>query len=432
MSRAAGRAGTGRVGAGQAGPGRRAVVVGAGMIGVCCALFLQRDGYAVTLIDRQGPGEGASYGNGSMLTCEAVVPIQTPGIAWRVPGMLLDPLGPLRVRWGYLPRLMPWLTRFLLESRWPRVEAASIALARLLAGALEEFDPLLRQAGAEAMVRKTGFLMVYESEAGFQRARPLIDLQRRRGVEMEPLDAAALRSREPKLAPIFPRAILYPEVAQALDVFRLVQALAESFVAQGGTLVREEARDFAFASERAVAAVATDRGRHPCDLAVVAAGAWSRPLARRLASDTLLDTERGYSVLMADPGVVPNTPLYSTERGIVVSPMAIGLRVGGTVELGGLQAPPDWRRAEALLAHARRWLPGLRSEGAERWLGFRPSMPDSVPVISASPRYDNAFFAFGHGHGGIGLGARTGRLVADLASGRDPGLDMAPYRIDRF
>ncbi len=419
-------------GTGQAGSGPSAVVVGAGMIGVCCALFLQRDGYKVTLIDRQGPGEGASFGNGSMLTCEAVVPVQTPGIAWRVPAMLLDPLGPLRVRWGYLPRLVPWLTRFLLESRWPRVEAASIALANILDRALDDFDPLLRRAGAEAEVRKTGFLMVYESEAGFRRAQPLIDLQRRRGVQMEMLDADALRAREPKLAPIFSRAIHYPEVAQALDVFRLVQILAESFVAQGGSLLREEVRDFAFASDNRVAAVLTDLGRHACDTVVIAAGAWSRPLVRRLGSDTLLDTERGYSVLMPDPGVVPNTPLYSTERGIVFSPMEIGLRVAGTVEMGGYDAPPDWRRAEVLLTHARRWLPGLNTEGVERWMGFRPSMPDSVPVISGSPRSDNAFFAFGHGHGGIGLGARTGRLIGDLASGRQPNIDMAPYRVDRF
>ncbi len=418
--------------AGRAGTGPTAVVVGAGMIGVCCALFLQRDGFTVTLIDRQGPGEGASYGNGSMLTCEAVVPIQTPGIVWRVPAMLLDPLGPLRVRWGYLPRLMPWLMRFVAESRWPRVEAASIALARLLDQALLDFDPLLRQAGAEAMVRRTGFLMVYESEAGFRRAAPLIDLQRRRGVEMEILDAETLRAREPNLAPIFARAIHYPEVAQALDVFRLVQVLAESFIAQGGTLKREEVRDFAFASDRKVEAVVTDQGRHPCDALVVAAGAWSRSLVRRLGSDTLLDTERGYSVLMPDPGVVPNTPLYSTERGVVFSPMEIGLRVAGTVELGGLEATPDWRRAEVLLTHARRWLPGLNTEGVEPWIGFRPLMPDSVPVISGSPRYDNAFFAFGHGHGGIGLGARTGRLIADLAAGRSPNIDMAPYRVDRF
>jgi D-amino-acid dehydrogenase len=274
--------------------------------------------------------------------------------------------------------------------------------------------------------------MLYESEAGYHRAQPLIDLQRRRGVQMEPMDAATLRAREPNLAPIFPRAILYPEVAQALDVFRLVRILAQSFRDQGGTLVREEAKDFAFAPDGKVAAVITDRGRHPCDAAVVAAGAWSRPLVRRLGCDTLLDTERGYSVLLPDPGVVPETPLYSTERGIVVSPMAIGLRVGGTVELGGYDAPPDWRRAEALLIHARRWLPNLNTEGGERWMGFRPSMPDSVPVISRAPAHANAYFAFGHGHGGIGLGARTGRLIADLATGRDPGFDMSPYRVDRF
>lgn len=410
----------------------RAVVIGAGMVGVCCAIFLQRDGHAVTLIDRQGPGEGASYGNGAVLTCEAVVPVQTPGVAWRVPGMLLDPLGPLRLRWAYLPRLLPWLARFLAESRWPRVEAASRALAQILDGAIEEFDPLLRQAGAEAMVRKTGWTCVYESEAGFRRAGPLIDLQRRRGVTLEVLDADALQAREPALAPIFPRAVHYPEVAQTVDVFRLVQVLADSFAAQGGALRREEARDFAFAGERRVAAVLTEEGRHDCDVVVLAAGAWSLALARKLGGDTLLDTERGYSVLMPDPGVVPKAPIYSTERGIVCSPLEIGLRFAGTVELGGLEAPPDWRRAEALLTHARRWLPGLNTERAERWMGFRPSMPDSVPVISASPRYDNAFFAFGHGHGGIGLGARSGRLIADLAAGRTPNIDMAPYRVDRF
>ncbi len=422
-------------GGGAAG-GRRAVVVGAGVIGVCCALYLQRDGWRVTLLDRQGPGEGCSYANGSVLTSEAVVPIATPGLLWRVPGMLLDPLGPLAIRWGYLPRLTPWLLRFVAASRRSRVEAISIALAHLLHGAIDEFDPLLEQAGVRDMVRRTGWFCLYESEPGYRRALPMIELQRRRGVEMEVLSGSELAEREPALAPIFARAIYYPAVAYATDVFRLVQVLAEAFARGGGELVRAEARGFELGvlpgGGGGPRAVLTDRGRHTCDAVVVAAGAWSRPLARRLGSDPPLDTERGYSMLLPKAGVRPRTPVYSTERGIVCTPLEGGLRVAGTIELGGFEYPPNWRRAEALMTHARRWFPDLDTADAEPWMGFRPSMPDSVPVISGSPRHPNAFFAFGHGHGGIGLGARSGRLIADLASGRDPGPDMAPYRVDRF
>ena len=413
-----------------------AVVVGAGIIGVCCALQLQREGWAVTLIDRRGPGEGASYGNGAVLTCEAVVPVQTPGILRRVPGMLLDPRGPLTVRWSYLPSLLPWLTRFVADSRWPRVEEISVALATLLHGAIDDFEPLLDIAGARDMLRRTGWFCVYESEAGFRQALPLIELQRRRGIDLEVIGGDELALREPALAPIFAKAVYYPAVAYVTDVFRFVQVLAEAFVRQGGTLRREEVCGFEDGPRdggpAGVRAVVTGEGSYACDAVIVAAGAWSRSLVRQLGSDTLLDTERGYSVLLPRAGVVPRTPIYSAERAFVCTPQEGGLRFAGTVELGGLDLPPDWRRAEVLLTHARRWFPDLCTEGAERWLGFRPSMADSVPVISASLRQANAFFAFGHGHGGIGLGARTGRLVADLAAGRDPGIDMSAYRIDRF
>ena len=170
----------------------------------------------------------------------------------------------------------------------------------------------------------------------------------------------------------------------------------------------------------------------PCDATVIAAGAWSKHLAAQLGSRPPLDTERGYHLHLPAPGVMPRLPVYSTERAFVCTPLETGLRVAGTVELGGLDAPPDWRRAEVLGHHARRWLPGLEAEGARRWMGFRPSMPDSLPVISASPRHANAFFAFGHGHCGLGLAARTAALIADLAAGRKPAIDMAPYRVDRF
>ena len=407
------------------------VVIGAGMIGVCSALYLQRAGFKVTLVERDGPGEGASFGNGAVIGEEAVVPVATPGILRRLPGMLMDPLGPLALRWSYLPKLAPWLVRFLAASRPARVEAISIALAELLAGSFAALDTLLELAEARDMLRRTGWLCVYETEAGLRGYQEMLELQRRRGVRFDVLEAGQLRQFEPALAPIFARGVYYPDVGYTIDSRRLVQVLAEAFRRHGGTLTRAEARGFELGPE-GPRAVVTDAGPVSCDAVVIAAGAWSKHLATQLGSAPPLDTERGYHVQLPAPGVMPRLPVYSTERAFVATPLEAGLRVAGTVELGGLDAAPNWDRAELLLSHAKRWFPGLATEGYSRWMGFRPSMPDSLPVIGRSPRFANVVFAFGHGHCGMMMGARTGEIVATLLAGRDPGLDMAPYRVDRF
>jgi D-amino-acid dehydrogenase len=411
--------------------GRHVAVIGAGIIGVCSALNLQREGFRVTLIDRGEPGEGASFGNGAIIGDEAVVPVATPGVMWRVPGMLADPLGPLAIRWSYLPRLTPWLLRFIGASRARRVEEISVALGALMDGALAAYAPLLAQADAKDMIRRTGWACVYESEAGFRRYGPMLELQRRRGVAFEVLEPEALRQLEPSLAPIFARAVLYPEVGYSVNTFRMVQALAGAFQKNGGTLQRAAVHGFDIGPQ-GPRAVRTEAGPVACDAVVVAGGAWSKPLAAELGAPVPLETERGYHVQFPDSGIAPRLPIYSTERGLVATPLEIGLRCAGTVELGGLEAPPNWARAEILTQHARRWFPNLRTEGASRWMGFRPSMPDSLPVIGRSPRFSNVILAFGHGHCGMILGARTGALVAALAADRDPGLDMTPYRADRF
>lgn len=407
------------------------IVVGAGAVGVCSALALQRDGHAVTLIDREDPGRGASFGNASILALWAVAPVQMPGMLWRVPGMLLDPMGPLAIRWRYLPKIAPWLVRFVAASGQGRVEKIARALAALLAGSVEAFDPLLRAAGAPEMIRRSGAIGLYETEADFRSSAYEIDLQRRHGVRLEVLDAAAIRAMEPALAPAFVRGVFFPDVAHSVDCFGMVGRLAESFVRAGGRLLREEVVGFELGAG-SVRAVHTRTGAHACDAVVIAAGAWSKALAALLGHRPPLDTERGYHVQLPRPGVAPRLPVYVPERGIAITPLESGLRLAGTVELGGLDAPPDWRRADVLLAQARRWLPGLADAGATRWMGFRPSLPDSLPVISASPKVRNALFAFGHGHLGLTLAARTGTIVAAMAAGRDPGLDLQPYRIDRF
>lgn len=407
------------------------VVVGAGIIGVCCALYLLRGGLRVILLDRGAPGEATSFGNGSIITEEAVVPVQTPGVARRVPGMLLDPLGPLSIRWGYLPKLAPWLLQFVQASTPEHVEAISIALKALLTGAQSAYSPLVEMAGIQDMIQRSGWLSVYETEKGFQAYQPMLDLQRRRGVRFDVLPSEELRQLEPSLAPIFDRGVFYPDVSHTVNNFRFVQELAAAFVRSGGEIRRESVIGFERA-EDSVKAVLTETGRIDCSTTVIAAGAWSKTLTKMLGWRPPLETERGYHLTLPQPGVSPRLPVYSTERGFVCTPLENGLRIAGTVELGGLKAEPNWKRAEVLYDNANRWFPGLERGGETRWMGFRPSMPDSLPVIGPTPGCRNALLAFGHGHCGLSLAARTGEIIAGLVAGRDPGIDMTPYRVDRF
>lgn len=411
--------------------GKAAVVIGGGIVGVCTALYLQADGWRVTLLERGGIGEGASFGNASVLASGGVNPVAEPGILWQVPGMLLDPLGPLRLRWGYLPRMSGWLLRFLAASRPGRVEEIAKALAALLGDSVETTQELAAAHGLEAMIRRQGWLTVYTTKASFEAAAGTRALKRRHGVTVEELGPEELRQMEPALAPDLAGGIFLPEVGQLVQSYDFVLGLASAFKAGGGKVVKGEARGFAMLDGR-VAGVVADSGTLSCDAAVVAAGAWSKPLARELGVKVPLDTERGYHLTIPDAGIELNRPVCDSESGMVCSSLGNGLRVAGTVELGGLTAPPDWRRAEMLGTRGKRLLPELRTEGASRWMGFRPSMPDSLPVIGLAPGHANVALAFGHGHLGVTLGAKTGRMVAALLSGRDPGIDARPYAADRF
>ncbi|MBK1697871.1 NAD(P)/FAD-dependent oxidoreductase [Rhodovibrio salinarum] len=409
------------------------VIVGAGAVGVAAGLHLQLAGARVTLLDRGAPGEGATYANGAVIGEDHVVPVATPSVLTDLPRMLFNSKSPLAVRWSYLPKLTPWLWHFVKRARWSEVERVSHALRDLLEGCMASFDPLLEAAEAHDMLRKTGWLGLYETKAGFDGYQRSLEVQRRRGVRAEVIPAEELRQLEPALGASqrFHAGIYYPDVGYVSDSLGLVQVLARAFRQRGGRILREEVYDFEIGVE-GPEAVLTDRGRHACDRLVIAAGAYSRTLARRLGSDPLLDTERGYSLTLPNPGVRPRMPVCSTERGQVCTPIDAGLRLAGTVELAGLDAPPDWRRADMLLENAQRWFPGVDGEGAVRWMGFRPSMPDSLPVISRSPRFANTVFAFGHGHCGLMLSARTGELVRDLTLDRPTGIDVSPFRVDRF
>lgn len=412
-------------------PAPDATVIGAGIVGMSCALYLQRSGFRVTVVDREPPGSQASSGNAGVLATVNRVPLGTPGI-WRgLPRMLLDPASPLAIRWRYLPRLLPWIARLALASRPAEVERISRSLGALLERAHDAYAPLLQEAGAGHLVRQRGWLHLFETEQAFAQAQYDLGIRRARGVEMTVLEGKAIREFEPGLRREFHRAVYYPDPAHAVDPLALVQAFARRFAAAGGHFLRHEAQRIDIDGAGRVALRTSGPVLQPGTL-VVAAGAWSRRLAAMSGIDVPLDTERGYHVMLPDSGVELSHPLVLFDRKFAITPMQGGLRLAGTVEFAGLAAAADPVRPRAMLEQVRKVFPGIGEGGATDWLGFRPSMPDSLPVIGHARASRSVLLAFGHGHLGLTLGPITGRVVADLACGKTPEIDITPFAADRF
>lgn len=413
-------------------PGRSAVVVGAGIVGVCSAFTLQREGWAVTLVDPDEPGEGCSFGNAGILASTNVAPVAMPGVLADVPRMLMDPMSPLAIRWAYLPRLMPWLIGFLRASTPARVEAISIALASLSGRVFEDLAPLVDEAGAGDLLVRRGYVGAYRNPAKLAGMRVELALKRRRGMRVEELGPDELRQLEPALARDIVGGYYLPDAGHTVNPLALTQHLVAAFLRRGGIVRRARVLDFAEFGDAGPRSVVTDSGSIPCDLAVVAAGAYSRALAARLGADVPLDTERGYHTVLPRPGIEMRMPVMAGDGGFAITPMATGVRLAGTVEFGSVDAAPNYKRIDPLLKHAKALLPGLDLRDGSQWMGRRPSMPDSVPVIGRSPRHRNALLAFGHGHLGLTYAAVTGRLIADLAADRVPVLDVTPFSPARF
>ncbi len=409
----------------------RIAVVGAGIVGVSCALHLQRDGHDVTLIDPRAPGTATSFGNAGAIVTGAVVPNSTPAL-WRdIPRMLLDRHSAVRVRWRYLPRITPWLIRFLLAGRDTRVNAIADALHPLVTRAYDAHRELIVLSGAADLVRPVGWLKVYETEAAFVGTRYDRDIMAARGVRCDVLGSDEIRQLEPALARRYVRALFQPDSAFVASPHRLVQCYAAQFQRLGGSIAQERVRGV----QPVDGGVHLDceLGFRAFDAVVIAAGAWSRELARQVGDRVPLDTERGYH-LNIEPGEAGELrrPVMFPDRGFVLAPMLDGIRLTSGVELAGLHAPPDFSRIRRLLPAAREALPGLSDRVTREWMGYRPSTPDSLPVIGRSPRCRAVFYAFGHQHLGLTLGPITGRLIAAMAADRQPEFDLMPYRVGRF
>ncbi len=407
-------------------------VIGNGIVGTCCAAWLQREGHRVTFIDPLGPAEATSFGNAGSLSPSACLPVGMPGMWKKVPSWLLDPLGPLVVRWWYAPVVAPWIARFLRASDRAEVVRIATALRHLLAPIFECYEPLLQRANAMGLIRRSGCLYVYSSRDIAKQWAWGMNLRRSLGVELRDVEEEELVALEPDLKGRFRFGLLAPENGSTLDPAALTRAIFAQCERDGAQAVRARATGFRQAGG-SVTGVMLDGGETlECEGVVLAGGAWSATLANHLGPRIPLETQRGYHVTVESSNLGLQHTVMAVEHNLMVNPMRMGLRLAGTVEFAGLQAPADMRRAQSLLTRGKELFPHLDTSRTSEWMGHRPCLPDSMPVIGRAPRVDNAWFAFGHGHVGMCGAASTGREIANLVAGRDPQLDLAPFAPTRW
>ena len=408
----------------------RIAVIGAGVVGLACAAALRQRGHEVTLVDPVPPGEHCSFGNAGCFSRCSFVPLGLPGLWKKVPGYLLDPAGPLSIPLAYARKVAPWLWRMHQSTSEARVNEIADALFSLLDSTLDHWRPLAAWAGVPELVRQEGYAWAYESESAFLGDEYGREMRRRRGVTIEVVYGGAVREVEPALSPTVTHLVRFPEQGHCPNPLRLSQAIAGRLKREGARFVLDSAYAFEFHDGRVVRVV-TRSEKVDVDAVVVAAGAHSHKLTEKLGTRVLLETERGYHVTFAKPSIVPRMPIMSAERKFFATPMEMGLRVAGTVELAGLDAPPNYERLNPIIEGTKHLFPGLAYETTSRWMGHRPSLPDSLPVIGRAPLVPNAFFAFGHGHVGLTAAAPTATLIASLVAGEQPAIDITPFAADR-
>lgn len=407
------------------------IVIGAGVVGLSAAIAAVASGLSVTVLDREGPAAGASAGNAGAFAFTDILPLASPGILKKAPKWLLDPLGPLTVPPAYALKIAPWMFRFWRACQPARVAHSTAAQTALMDLSKAELEPFLGATGTAPMLRKEGNLQVYEGEAEFKASLAGWKARADHGVEFRHLDAAGIAEIQPGLAARFTHATFTPGWYSIADPKLYTLALADHFRTIGGVIERAEVIALKPVDGAVEVLSADGRARRAAQV-VLSAGAFSHRVARTLGESIPLETERGYNTTLPADAFDLRTQITFGGHGFVVTRLSTGIRVGGAVELGGLDLPPNFRRSEAMLKKAQAFLPGLKPEGGVRWMGFRPSLPDSLPAIGRARATPRVIFAFGHGHLGLTQSAGTARIVADLLTGRTPAIDIAPFSPQRF
>jgi D-amino-acid dehydrogenase len=408
----------------------KVIVIGAGVIGLSAALMAQGRGLSVTVIDREGPAAGASAGNAGAFAFTDILPLASPGILRKAPGWLLDPLGPLTIPPAYALQITPWLYRFWRACSPRAVAASTAAQTALMDLSRAELEPFLTATGTLGMLRKDGNLQVYETEAEFNASLAGWEARTAHGIEFRHMGAGEMAALQPGLSPRFIKGTFTPGWWSIADPKLYVQALADRFRAQGGSLITAEV--MALKPNSNGVSIQTKGQPFTADKVVLSAGAFSHRIAATLGERIPLETERGYNTTLPSDALDLRCQVTFGGHGFVVSRLSTGIRVGGAVELGGLSLPPNYKRSEAMLQKAKAFLPDLRTEGGTQWMGFRPSLPDSLPAIGRSRASPHIIHAFGHGHLGLTQSAGTARLVADLLTDAPPAINLTPFSPQRF
>lgn len=408
------------------------VVIGAGVVGLCTALQAQRKGYTVTLIDRDMPGNGASFGNAGYLATELIDPLSTAKTVQGALGMLLNPDGPLALPIHYLHRSLPWLARFVTAARSTQVVRSREGLIALNRKALDAWRRCLSDIDASEQLLQSGYLLVWESADRLLDAKTHAQYLAQWGVKTELVEGARLAQLEPALAETASHALYFPEACQVREPYQLCRLLFAAFEARDGRFLRQTV-DKLTADIHQVS-VSNQEAVSRFEYAIICAGAWSRTLLQQVGVDVPLEAERGYHISMINPAVNLNRPIGSAERRFVLSPLGSGLRAVGFTEFGGLSLGPFSRRFDTLRKHTLALLPGLARKpvNCQEWMGHRPTLPDSLPVIDRHPDYGRLLFAFGNQHLGLTQAAVSAEIAVSLMTGEQPPVDPHPYRVDRF
>ena len=406
----------------------RVGIIGAGIQGVCNALFLQKKGFAVTLFDRDEPGNAASYGNAGHFSPYASVPLNRPDVVSDVPAMLLSSRGPLALKWNYIPKMLPWFYQFLKNCSKKNMKHTAKYMHQILNLSLPAFDELFDEIDVNNLIENNGILYVWNNQN--LKSRNLeIKIRDELGVKQQILNPKEIHDLEPNLKPFYHGGVFYDYARHARNPKKILIKLFENYVKKGGKFLKININDLNFDQNKPV--IKSENQRFIFDKLVIACGAFSKKLTDKLDEKIPLDTERGYHIHFKDFDYLISRPVVYSNRGFGMTPMEQGLRVVGTVEFGGLDNPVSKRRIKNLLLNANEMLDGL-PEHKDEWLGFRPTLPDFLPVIGPSKNYDNVFYCFGHHHLGWTLGAISGKIISNMIAQENTNLDLQPYSSLRF
>ena len=402
------------------------IVVGAGIVGVSCAIWLQRSGYDVTIVDRTGPASGTSHGNAGVLAAGAIIPVTTPGLLGHAPGMLMDRDAPLFLRWSYVPKLVPFLFKYLRHANDAHVDRYGTAMSSLLHDTVDQHRHLAAGTPAAKFITDDDYCFGYATRAAFDADAYGWGKRKAAGYDFEVVDGAQYAQDDPAYGTALETVVRCKNHGRISDPGAYIIALADHFIEAGGTIQICEVQDVGVANG-AITALQTSIGEMTADNIVFALGPWSKVIAHKLGVKVPFESERGYHLEFINPSIVPKSPMMVASGKFVLTPMDGRLRAAGVIEFGGLKKGPSRGPFDMLRRQVKQLLPDLQYDDVVEWMGHRPAPADSLPLIGVNDPEGRSYSAFGHQHVGLTGGPKTGRIIADLVDGKKPNIDMAPF-----